>query len=197
MPKQSTLPRRVHEDLRAAGFYPQMAADVMGDLLFDEDVLSHVVHVDTHFDMDTIHRHITVLMLTGTRLLLSHIDDDAPGPDGVSRARATTEDIELHRLETVLIGQTFSDPAQYRPGQPPAEVNLTLAWGALTRLDTYPESCGDPECEGDHGYGGTMTREDLSLRVSALADGQDAADRALAFARTLRHAVFLARRNRR
>lgn len=197
MPTPSTLPRHVLEDLSAAGFYPQMAAAVIGDSLFDEDILAHVVHVDTHFDMDTVHRHVTVLMLTGTRLLLTHIDDDVAGPDDVSQARATTEDIELHRLKTVLIGQSFADPSHYQPEQRPTEVTLTLSWGALTRVETFPESCGDPECEGDHGYGGTLTREDLSLRVSALADGQSAADNALAFARRLRHAVFLARRTHR
>ena len=34
-----------------------------------------------------------------------------------------------------------------------------------------PASCGDPQCEADHGYSGTIAQEDIVLRISAEADG--------------------------
>jgi hypothetical protein len=48
-----------------------------------------------------------------------------------------------------------------------------------------PASCSDPECEADHGYTGTSTADDLSVRVSAEGDGAEAVLRALEFARAL------------
>jgi hypothetical protein len=48
-----------------------------------------------------------------------------------------------------------------------------------------PAQCADPECEADHGYAGTLTADDFSMRVSAAADGADAVQRLLDFARAL------------
>ena len=74
------------------------------------------------------------------------------------------------------------------------ELTLTIAWGAVSRLDLEPATCGDPQCEADHGYTGSITGDDLSLRISAEADGDEAAGDALAFARALSAATATARR---
>ena len=63
--------------------------------------------------------------------------------------------------------------------------SLTVGWGAVARLDLEPATCGDPECEADHGYTGTSTADDLCVRVSAEGDGAEAVLRALEFARAL------------
>ena len=60
-----------------------------------------------------------------------------------------------------------------------------MAWGAIRRVDLEPAQCSDPDCEADHGYAGTVTADDFSIRVSAAADGTDAVERLLSFARTL------------
>jgi hypothetical protein len=52
-------------------------------------------------------------------------------------------------------------------------------------VDLEPATCGDPECEGDHGYTGTMTADDFSLRMSSAADGAEAVSQLLAFAQSL------------
>jgi hypothetical protein len=49
-----------------------------------------------------------------------------------------------------------------------------------------PASCGDPQCEADHGYSGTIAQEDIVLRISAEADGLQAVQDAKLFARALR-----------
>ncbi|MCI2265575.1 DUF5998 family protein [Sediminivirga luteola] len=184
---------QLERDLKTAGFYPQLAMAVFSESLYQETLLSHLVHVDTHFDMDSIHRHISALLLTPIRLILGHIDDDPRGPEGGTAARVSTEDIPLTRLRTVLIARTYENPERFRPGQLPADVVITLAWDSLRRLDLVPEACGDPQCDADHGYSGTSTAEDLSIRVSAMAEGQEALEQALRFAGRLRESVHQAR----
>ena len=61
------------------------------------------------------------------------------------------------------------------------EVVLTIGWGAISRIDLEPASCDDPECEGDHGYTGTVTADDFVLRVSAAAEGSDLVTRTQRF----------------
>ena len=65
------------------------------------------------------------------------------------------------------------------------EITLTLGWGTVTRLDLVPASCADPDCDADHGYEGTVASDDISLRISAEAEGDDALQHALDFAREL------------
>ena len=74
-------------------------------------------------------------------------------------------------------------------GGAPAEVVLTVGWGAVARLDLEPAGCSDPACEADHGYTGTATADDLVVRVSAQGDGSDAVGQALVFAAALSAAL--------
>ena len=69
------------------------------------------------------------------------------------------------------------------------EVVLTIGWGAVSRIDLEPAGCSDPECEADHGYTGTASNDDLSLRVSEAADGADVVAQALNFAAALSEAT--------
>jgi hypothetical protein len=55
----------------------------------------------------------------------------------------------------------------------------------VSRVELEPATCGDPECEADHGYTGSMTADDFSIRVSSAADGRDAVRDVLAFASAL------------
>ena len=52
-----------------------------------------------------------------------------------------------------------------------------------------PATCGDPDCDADHGFEGTVASDDISLRISADADGDRALNDALRFARTLSGAI--------
>jgi hypothetical protein len=66
---------------------------------------------------------------------------------------------------------------------------LTIGWGAVSRIDLEPATCGDPQCEADHGYSGTASNDDLSVRVSEVADGADVVRQVLAFAAELAQAT--------
>lgn len=177
-------------DIERAGFYPELVADVLDSVLDGREVTSHLVHVDTHFDYDEIHRHITVLALAGDVMAALHLDDHAMDEAGEQvMAQVSTEMVPLWRIDSVVATTMHPQPQTFRRGDPVAEVTLSVTWAGGQRLDLAPAACGDPNCEADHGYTGTSTREDLVLRVAAEAEGQQAVNQALAFYRELRRAT--------
>ena len=91
----------------------------------------------------------------------------------------------LSAVRGVMLTHVVSNPQDYRPGSLGREITLTLGWGAVSRIDLLPATCADPDCEADHGFEGTIASDDISLRISADADGEDALQQALAFAREL------------
>jgi hypothetical protein len=85
------------------------------------------------------------------------------------------------------------DPATYVPGVTmPSEVILTIGWNVLSHVELEPAHCGDESCEADHGYLGTITADDLTLRISEAADGEDAVRQVLKFATALNDATACA-----
>ena len=180
------LPSSLTKDIERAGYYPALVADVVESALAGEQVVSHLVHQETTFDHDTVRRHITVLVLTQRRLVIAHADDqggDHDQPEAV--ATATSESVPLGAVRGVMLTHVVAAPDTYRPGSLGREVTVTLGWGAVSRIDMVPAVCGDPSCEADHGYEGTVAADDISLRVSADADGEPALRQAMAFARAM------------
>ncbi len=185
-------------DLRSAiersGYYPQLVTEALDSALAGEATRSFLVHHEATFDRDELRRHVTVLVLTDTRLVVSHTDDHpADEAHPLPSAVTTTESVPIASLGSVMVSRTVSEPARQRSGLRPVEVVLTLGWGAVSRLDLEPATCGDPECSGDHGYTGTATSDDLSVRVSEIGDGPDSVEHALAFAAAVNAAVVAAR----
>lgn len=180
---------RTPPDLRTAieraGYYPELVADAIESTLAGEDVGASVVHLETTFDGDEVRRHVTVLALTPSRLVVGHTDDHAEQGAPTSLATTSVEAVALARVASVVVTRTVADPAKYVRGSLPQEVTLTIGWGAVSRLDLEPATCGDPGCEADHGYTGTSTADDLSLRVSAAAEGADAVLAVLRFGDSL------------
>jgi hypothetical protein len=160
--------------------------DVVQAALGDEPVVSHLVHQETTFDQDAVRRHITVLAVTGTRLVIAHADDHTDDrPEHEDLATATTESVPLSAVRGVMLTHVVANPQDYRPGSLGREITLTLGWGAVSRLDLVPASCADPDCDADHGYEGSIASDDISLRISADAEGEVAFQQALDFAREL------------
>lgn len=181
-----TLPDDLTAAIERAGYYPALVADVVKAAVGDEPVRSSLVHQETTFDQEAIRRHITVLVRTPTRLVIAHADDypdEMTQDEGV--ATASTECIPLAAVRGVMLTHVVADPAGYVPGSLGREVTLTIGWGTVSRVDLLPAQCADPACEADHGYDGTITADDIALRVSAEAEGRGALDRATAFARDL------------
>ena len=198
------LPSSLTKDIERAGYYPALVADVVESAVAGGEVVSHLVHQETTFDHDTVRRHITVLALTPTRLVVAHADDHAGEDDpdeaedtdpqsvaatATATATATSECVPLSAVRGVMLTHVVASPATYTPGSLGRELTLTLGWGAVSRIDMIPATCGDPNCEADHGYEGTVTTDDIGLRISADADGGPALAQAIIFARALSAAI--------
>jgi len=154
----------------------------------DEDVVDYLVHHEPTIDRDEVRRHMTVVVLTATRLILAHTDEHDPDdllPEPYTST--STEAIALSAVRSVVVNRMVANPASFNGTAlpAPAEAVVTIGWGGLNRIDLEPAGCADPQCEADHGYTGVLASDDFSLRVSAMADGQAAVDELLAFAETL------------
>jgi hypothetical protein len=181
---------RAHDDLRAAvercGYYPELVLDSLAVALAGESVSSFMVHHEATFDRDELRRHLTVLVLTPSRLVVGHTDDHPPDEISSSpHATTSTESVRIGRIGSVVVSRVVDDPAQHAVSGLPREVVLTLGWGAVSRIDLEPAGCADPDCEADHGYTGAATIDDFSVRVSQAADGIEGVAQALEFARSL------------
>jgi hypothetical protein len=181
--------------LDRVGYYPAEVAAAVEDSLAGETVRSYVIHHEPTFDRDEVRRHITVLVLTPTRLLVTHTDENPPDdllPEPYTST--STEAIPIGRIGSVSVTRmvALSTERAQGLGAPTsvAEAVLTIGWGAVARVDLEPAECGDPECTADHGYTGALTAEDFSLRISATADGDDAVGHLLGFARALSAATI-------
>ena len=185
-----TLPAELRAEIQRAGYYPALVTDVVASALLDDQVDAHLVHQETTIDEAAIRRHITVLVVTPRKLVVVHADDfddehEHERSQERSVATATCESIPLSSVRGVMVSHVVASPGSYVPGSLGREITLTIGWGAVSRLDLMPASCGDPNCEADHGFDGTLAADDISLRISADADGAGALSRALHFATTL------------
>ena len=182
---------RLREAIAECGYYPTVVTEAVEGALAGEAVVDFVLHHEPTFDRDDeVRRHVTVVVLTPTRLLVAHTDEHPPDDLLPSPyASTSTEAVPLSTVRSVVTNRMVAEPAQYdRHSDRHPEANeavLTIGWGAVNRLDLEPATCGDPECEGDHGYTGTMTADDFSLRMSAAADGPEAVSQLLSFAQSL------------
>jgi hypothetical protein len=180
------LPQKLRTEVEHAGYYPALVCDVLDVAVAGEDVSSYLVHPETTFDRDEVRRHVTVMVLTPTRLVVAHADDHEP--DALSPepyASASTEAVALHQVRSVVLTHAVTRPERHNAGDTPRELTLTIGWGALTRLDLEPAGCPDPDCEADHGYTGTSTADDITVRMSSDAEGTDAVRAAVTFARAV------------
>jgi hypothetical protein len=164
-----------------AGYYPEIVAAGLRDALADESVEAFVVHHEPTFDRDEIRRHMTVLTLTPTRVVLLHTDEHPPD-DMLTHpyTSTTTEAVPVGQIRSVVVTRMVS-----AVGHNLEEAVMTIGWGAVSRVDLEPATCDDPNCDADHGYTGSLSGDDFSLRLSTTADGGAAVAQLLDFARVL------------
>jgi hypothetical protein len=174
--------------IEQSGYYPAVVRSGVDAALSGEAVTSFLVHHEPTIDRDEVRRHITVVVLTPTRLILCHTDEHAPDdllPEPYTST--STEAVKLAQIKSVVVNRMVANPANATASTmpAPAEAVLTIGWGGINRVDLEPAACSDPQCEADHGYTGVVASDDFSIRVSSAADGQSSVDRLLAFAESL------------
>jgi Family of unknown function (DUF5998) len=182
-------------DLRVAidksGYYPDVVFAAVDTAVAKEAVEAFLVHHEPTIDeRDEVRRHVTVVVLTPSRLIVAHTDEHAP--DDLLPAPYTsssTEAMSLSAVRSVVVNRMVANPASYAGKPVPApganEVVVSIGWGGMGRIDLEPAGCADPECEADHGYTGVIASDDFSIRVSAAADGDEAVANLLSFAEAL------------
>jgi hypothetical protein len=180
--------------IERSGYYPGLVYDAVSSAVGSETVVSYFVLHDAHFDPAMeVRRHITVMALTPTRLVYSHTDEypvDESDPDSRPQAETSTEAVRHSRISSVALTRVVADPASYLPAVTmPSEVVLTIGWNVLSHIEIEPAHCGDENCEADHGYTGTVTADDLTVRVSEAADGQESVQQLVVFAQALAEAT--------
>lgn len=166
------------------GYYPEVVADGVRSAIAGEQVVSFFVHHEPTFDHDEVRRHLSVVVLTPTRLILAHTDEH-PGDDLLPEpyTSTSTEAVRLSSVKSVVVTRMVANPSSGPAAA--AEAVMTIGWGGVSRVDLEPAGCSDPQCDADHGYTGVLSSDDFSLRVSAAADGNDAVTSLLAFAEAL------------
>jgi hypothetical protein len=176
------LPRELVADVERAGYYPTLVNDALEVAIAGEEVRCFLVHQETTFDRVEVRRHVTVLALTPTRLVVAHADDH--DPDALSPepyASASTEAVPIDRVSSV-VPLARRHPPERPPGRlHPARAQPHDRWGSLTRVDLEPATCADPDCEADHGYTGTLAADDITVRLSPRPRGEDAVRAAVEF----------------
>ena len=174
----------LREAIEHTGYYPEVVRDGVHAAVAGEQVVSFYVHHEPTFERDEVRRHLTVVVLTPSRLILAHTDEHAPDdllPEPYTST--STEAITLSSVRSVVVTRMTANPTD-GPSRP-AEAVMTVGWGGVSRIDLEPAGCSDPQCDADHGYTGVFASDDFSLRVSAAADGGDAVGGLLSFAESL------------
>lgn len=178
------LPGDLRRAIQECGYFPEFVESTMEQAVADEQVVSSLVHHETTFNRDEFRRHVTVLVLTPTRLLVGHTDDgETPSaPQAVS----TVESVSLRKITSVALSQIASHPEVYSGGRGGVtEAWLSVSWGVVRRMEIEPTICSDPSCEADHGMTAQDVSDDLTIRVSAAADGINTVQRMIEFGTAL------------
>lgn len=191
------------EAIDRGGFYPSLVHHTVTEALDGRQAQHQIVHVDTHFDFEEVHRHITVLVLAEDIMVVAHLDDhdaeedsplqheeSAPRTSTEVVARISTEVVPVGRIQSLILSEVHRSPEQFRAERGLAELSLNINWTGGARIDTMPAECGNPECMADHGDTGTVVPEDITLRIAATAEGDTAVDEARSFVRALRRATI-------
>ncbi|WP_061962228.1 DUF5998 family protein [Demequina flava] len=168
------MPQTLDQAVAGAGYYPALSNSVLRQAIGRETVDAHFVHAETTFDDREVRRHMTVLVLTPSRLIRMHIDDGAGhSAEGTHEASATVETAQLSAVTHVAMTHVVHHPEHFSDGDVPSELVLAVGWGVHSRIDLEPANCGDANCDADHGYSGGITGDDTLVRVSTIADGEE------------------------
>src|SRR6476659_3941722 len=119
------------EAIDRTGYYPDVVADGVMRAVSGEDVVSFFVHHEPTFDRDEIRRHLTVVVLTPSRLVVAHTDEHA-ADDLIAEAytSTSTEAIALATVRSVVVTRMVTNPTS--GPAPAAEAVVTIGWGGVS-----------------------------------------------------------------
>lgn len=172
---------RLKFDIDQRGFFPELTYAEVREVLSGEPIIDFLLHNEATFAHEQIGRHMTVLVLTQTRFLCCHIDEQNDNPTQLG-AVITTDVLPLSELGAVTVTKVMGFESNTTTIK---EAWLTLGWRNVRRIDLEPASCADPNCDADHGYTGISDSEDMVIRMSDAADGANEVANLVRFASQL------------
>ncbi|MDC4233184.1 DUF5998 family protein [Actinomyces sp. B33] len=173
------------ERIERTGFYPRVVARALARALAGDEPLASVCQVDAAFDRGSVFRHLTVAVLTERSLIHVHVDELDGGGAGLASSVHP-----IGRIGAVSTMEVLDDP---EADGSVSELTIAIDLGGQRRTEVEPAQCDDPECPADHGYTASSFPDDLTLRVSAAADGPDLLAEAERFVDELRRVMGGAR----
>ncbi|MDR2347241.1 MAG: DUF5998 family protein [Bifidobacteriaceae bacterium] len=169
--------------LAAADYFPEIIVDAIDLALVGETPTACYANPEVSFLHDTIGRHLSVVVLTKSRLIVAHADDQGPDEVYPPALAISTESIALSEIKVVCLSHVFTSPDSYETGTGAASLRLSITWGANQRFQTEPNDCQDPDCLNDHsGIEGTIGAEDITLAANQDISGPEAVESLRAFA---------------
>ena len=110
--------------------------------------------------------------------IIAHADDYTDDPSGPWGRRRRDDRVDPRMVRGVMLTHVVPDPATTVPApRQRSDPHRRVVGATINRVDLLPATCGDPDCDADHGFEGTIASDDLVLRISADADGADKARR--------------------
>ena len=101
----------LREAIHHTGYYPEVVADGVVGAVAGEEVVSFYVHHEPTFDRDEIRRHLTVVVLTPSRLIVAHTDEHAADDLLAEPYTSTsTEAISLSSVRSVVVTRMVTNP---------------------------------------------------------------------------------------
>ena len=178
-------------EIDACGYFPELVEDAVMIALADEELLDFVVHHEPTFNRDEIHRHVTVLALTRTRLVIGHTDDQPAEPPAPGiYAASSTESVALSKINTVALTRVVTQPEAYQAAR-----RMSSRPGCRWAGERYAESISSwrhaviRSARPIMDTPGHWSGDDLTVRMSAAADGPDRVARLVRFASSLQRAA--------
>ena len=114
MAKTSTTTQGLRAAIERSGYYPALVAEAVEAAVGGEPIRSYLVHQETTFDQNEVRRHVTVLVLTGNRFIVSHTDEQAADSTSPTPyATTSTESVKLGRISSVVLSRVVANPEQY------------------------------------------------------------------------------------
>ncbi|GAA4960493.1 hypothetical protein GCM10023238_29590 [Streptomyces heliomycini] len=117
MAKTSTTTQGLRAAIERSGYYPALVAEAVEAAVGGE---SHPVVPGPPGDdvrPERVRRHVTVLVLTGNRFIVSHTDEQAEdGTSPTPYATTSTESVKLGRISSIVVSRVVAQPGVVQAG---------------------------------------------------------------------------------
>ena len=176
----------LREAIDRTGYYPEVVSDGVDGAVDGREVDAFYVHHEPTIERDEVRRHVTVVVLTPSRLILAHTDEHA-GDDLLPQpyTSTSTEAISaLRSVKSVVVTRMVANPTLGGAARC-HEAVLTIGWGGVRPPRPGAGRLRRPAVRGRPRLPGVLAADDFSLRVSAAAEGPDAVNSLLEFAQHL------------